>query len=72
MSRNVKPSEPRKTTAQVREDRHRNAFATVEAKGADDGGGSKEIADGAAGIYRAATASRGDTDSKGDPALRKR
>jgi hypothetical protein len=63
---------PRKTTAQVREERHRNSYATVEAKGADDGGGSKEIADGAAGIYRAAVASRGDTGSEGDPALRKR
>jgi hypothetical protein len=73
--RSVKPSAARKTTAQVREERHRNSFATVESKGADDGGGSEEQSKAAARMYStAAASSRGDTGSEGlgDPALRKR
>lgn len=71
VNRSVK-AEPRKTTAQAREERHRNSNATVEAKDADDGGGSEEQSKAAARIYRSAVASTGDHGSDGDPALRKR
>jgi hypothetical protein len=78
MGRNVKTSEPRKTTAEIRWQRHEGkagGHISNESKGYDDGGGSEEQSKGAARLYKAASASRGDTGSEGlgdDPALRKR
>jgi hypothetical protein len=77
MSKKVQQSEPRKTTAEIRWQRHAGkagGHISNESKGYDDGGGTEEQSDAAARIYKAASASRGDTgsDGLGDQALRKR
>jgi hypothetical protein len=78
MNKKVQQSEPRKTTAEIRWQRHEGkagGHISNEPKGYDDGGGSEEQSKGAARLYKAASASRGDTGSAGlggDQALRKR